>query len=316
MSIATEITRITGAKAALKTAINGKGGTVTDAMLLDAYAAQIDALSSSGGSAEYYRCASVDTTAKTWTGYKAVLTDGVYAFDTTVTTGLTYTSVTPVVGSIYSADALAIISYLQQAMPIDGLVFHAPLSSHQTTAATGQALTYNRSCTYETSYGVPCVKVPLDNTGTTTGITFPNTNIPVGSSPSTLSCWIRSASMWTNQNEDGFLIAGTEWRALGIGYSNRLYCVAGSGNALISSAHDYTKWRHVCAVVGTTSLKLYIDGILINSMSITLNTPTGSNSGLGTNRYSDIYLAGARIYNRELTDSDVILLSHEFNPIT
>lgn len=47
-------------------------------------------------------------TAKTWSGYKAVFdsTAGTWSFESNVTEGLTYTSVTPVVGGIYSADAL------------------------------------------------------------------------------------------------------------------------------------------------------------------------------------------------------------------
>lgn len=50
---------------------------------------------------------------KTWDGYKAVLTDGIYDFETESTTGLTYgTSYIPIVGGIYSADALVQVSGL------------------------------------------------------------------------------------------------------------------------------------------------------------------------------------------------------------
>ena len=45
MSIETEITRITNAKAALKSSINSKGGNLTD-QLIGSYASQIDALPS------------------------------------------------------------------------------------------------------------------------------------------------------------------------------------------------------------------------------------------------------------------------------
>lgn len=56
------------------------------------------------GVIEYYRCASVDTSSGTWSGYKAILTDGVYSFEETVTEGLTYTTMVPVVDSVYSGD--------------------------------------------------------------------------------------------------------------------------------------------------------------------------------------------------------------------
>ena len=49
MSIQTELTRITNAKAAIKAAIEGKGVTVPDATLLDGMAALIDSIEAGGG---------------------------------------------------------------------------------------------------------------------------------------------------------------------------------------------------------------------------------------------------------------------------
>ena len=49
MSIQTELTRITNAKAAIKTAIEGKGVTVPDGTLLDGMAALIESIEASGG---------------------------------------------------------------------------------------------------------------------------------------------------------------------------------------------------------------------------------------------------------------------------
>ena len=49
MSIQTELTRITNAKAAIKAAIEGKGVTVPDATLLDGMAALIESIESGGG---------------------------------------------------------------------------------------------------------------------------------------------------------------------------------------------------------------------------------------------------------------------------
>ena len=50
MSIQTELTRITNAKAAIKTAIEGKGVTVPDGTLLDGMAALIEGIEAGGGS--------------------------------------------------------------------------------------------------------------------------------------------------------------------------------------------------------------------------------------------------------------------------
>lgn len=50
MSIQTELTRITNAKTAIKTAIEGKGVTVPDATLLDGMASLIESIKAGGGS--------------------------------------------------------------------------------------------------------------------------------------------------------------------------------------------------------------------------------------------------------------------------
>lgn len=54
MSIQTELTRITNAKAAIKTAIEGKGVTVPDGTLLDGMAALIEAIEAGGGGIPIY----------------------------------------------------------------------------------------------------------------------------------------------------------------------------------------------------------------------------------------------------------------------
>lgn len=51
MSIQTELTRITNAKEAIKTAIEGKGVTVPDGTLLDGMAALIESIEAGGGGA-------------------------------------------------------------------------------------------------------------------------------------------------------------------------------------------------------------------------------------------------------------------------
>ena len=60
-----------------------------------------------GGTAAFYKCVSVDKNNNTWSGYKAVLSSGVYTFENSVTEGLTYgTGFTPKVNEVYSIDAL------------------------------------------------------------------------------------------------------------------------------------------------------------------------------------------------------------------
>lgn len=68
----------------------------------------------------------------TWSGYKAVFdsTAGTWSFESEVTDGLAYTNVTPIVGSIYSADALVKVEYLYtSASFFDGFTFEDQLAS-------------------------------------------------------------------------------------------------------------------------------------------------------------------------------------------
>ena len=99
------LTSMDGARDALVTAINAKGGSLADNATLYQCADAVGSLSG-GTSAEYYKCASVDTEAKTWSGYKAVFdsTAGTWSFESDVTAGLAYNFMTPSVGGVYDAD--------------------------------------------------------------------------------------------------------------------------------------------------------------------------------------------------------------------
>lgn len=74
-----------------------------------------------GGTCKFYKCASVDTSNKTWSGYELVLQDGVYVVSDTLTEGLTYTGFTPVVGNIYTEDG-----FIQVKDYYQGLVLVSP----------------------------------------------------------------------------------------------------------------------------------------------------------------------------------------------
>ena len=62
MSIQTELTRITNAKAAIKTAVEGKGVTVPDGTLLDGMAALIESIEAGGGGSGNFATGTFTTT--------------------------------------------------------------------------------------------------------------------------------------------------------------------------------------------------------------------------------------------------------------
>lgn len=73
----------------------------------------------------FYKCASVDTTNQTWTGYRATFQNGTYVFSTSVTSGLSYgNGYQPVVDTVYNDDCTVIAtlftSTLTPAITING----------------------------------------------------------------------------------------------------------------------------------------------------------------------------------------------------
>ena len=78
-----------------------------------AFPVSVAGSSASGSSMDFYKCASVDASAKTWSGYKAVLTDGVYSFAETVTEGLSYTENFPLPAQAYTSDLSVTVKELQ-----------------------------------------------------------------------------------------------------------------------------------------------------------------------------------------------------------
>ena len=69
MSIQTELTRITNAKAAIKTAIEGKGVTVPDGTLLDGMAALIESIEAGGGGGGACGSFTPESTINLYNGY-------------------------------------------------------------------------------------------------------------------------------------------------------------------------------------------------------------------------------------------------------
>lgn len=109
---------------------------------------------------DFYKCASVDTTAKTWDGYKAVFDGEYYYFEETVTEGLSYgTAFTPAVDVIYSADATVVVSALyKKSDPItlndtNCLIFIDGSSlSNQALAPNKQEVTFGTGVTFADGY--------------------------------------------------------------------------------------------------------------------------------------------------------------------
>ncbi|MBO4649167.1 MAG: hypothetical protein J5806_13525 [Lentisphaeria bacterium] len=100
----------------------------------------------------FYKCASVNTTLHTWTGYLATLgTDQIYTFASTATADLTYdqTKTVPQIGKVYNDGAL-VEAKLYTGIPDPNLYFQL---TDATESVTGAVLT-NNGVTFGSTYAI------------------------------------------------------------------------------------------------------------------------------------------------------------------
>lgn len=267
---------------------------------------------------------------KTWTGYKAVFdaVTGTYSFESTATTGLTWTTVKPQVGKIYSGDLKVIVSSLDTGMP-DDPVFYAPLDEYSASAETGQSLTVTGSPVFSSSYqGIPCVQFSGSDV-----IEAANTDIPYSENPYSVSLWVNIAS--NPSNEEGILSIGYEdsgalmaimARSSGVSLSGHN---PGYGWDNVSPAQvtfDGT-WKHLALVFGQGSngnrmTYLYIDGVLAQSGIFVYEDWAYSEytprfflgSYWETSLMLTGHLAAVRVYNYALSVAEIATLAAEFTP--
>lgn len=264
-----------------------------------------------GQSMDFYKCASVDTANKTWTGYKAVLNDGVYTFEETVTEGLSYGyGLSPVVDSIYDAEALVYVNrlWLGAAAVNEGLALHASLKYNAETAETGQAITYPHSdITWGNVLDVTCMT--LNKSGE---ITIAPAPCGIGDNSVTLAYWIRAINDGYGEPHVGWEYWNGYGLAVGLN-SGRAPYVDGYerwGSKYFGSALTDAKWHHMCFTfdVSAMTYHLYIDGedrggVEVSTLNAVQNYSIRVSGPAGTS------FADVRVYDRALPAEEVALLA-------
>ena len=251
-----------------------------------------------GGGGTFYKCASVDTATLTWTGYKAVLTDGVYTFEETATAGLTYgAAYTPAVGSIYNADATIAIAGMWQGRD-PSLLFYAPLTSAAATAETGQTLTASGSVQYTSKSGKMCAYFNGGSTKLTTNVE----GFPVSGKPLTMAGWFLFTSPGGGLDK---LLAYGDYQGV-MEYDGALRWQYGSDFYDNSLSQNYAvedeNWHHVAVTADSKKLYIYIDGSLKTSREGTIESDGASQFiiGAGEGAVRDVY-----VYDRCLSADEV-----------
>lgn len=274
-----------------------------------------------GGSADYYKCASVDVVNKTWMGYKAVLSDGVYVFENTVTEGLSYGSAfTPELNSIYNADATVKIDKLWNGWLIsaDGLVFYAPFDKAAATAVTGQTLSQSGEVSFGTVSGIDCMSI-------SGGYLLADTsNLPSGNAPWSISLWMRNTGSF-GSNSDAHAVAygssnPTQAVFVGLHNNGNIYTSIHSTVDLDSNENAIDSWRHTVVTFSGSTLQLWVDGEKCSEGEASATNIVPNTFKIGGHMSSGGFefngsIAAVRVYDHALKEEEIQLLALELTPV-
>ena len=304
------LTSMDGVRDALVTAINAKGGSLADNATLYQCADAVGSLSG-GTSAEYYKCASVDTSAKTWSGYKAVWGDNGYTISDDLTEGLVYSGMTPQVGTIYDSTCSVRVASLYSSLAVEPAlpVFYAPLMTDNSIEINPGSMTTGNegNISFSTVDGVPTAVLNSGYIHWDKDSTLPNGNHEIS-----ISFGLRLTQTMTDKliffygSNDGYNGLGLQVNGTSITMSTK------EGNNLIGDTQELQldTWYHILVTYTTDGMwKLYINGTLKTSASksLTLSSSYSFNFGCYTwsNSWRNLYacITRARIYDYAIDDT-------------
>lgn len=267
-----------------------------------------------GKSMQFYKCASVDTASKTWAGYRAVLKDGGYSFETELTEGLFCDEgYTPAVGTVYSEDAMIVVKGLWQNIITEGLVFRASFSS-SATAETGQEMSdFPSGCSIGELGGKTCLV--YDGTGGD-GTYYAKGKVSderfaVGQGPFTVTSWVAKGEtgysdgvyFWWMGDNNPVIFSGRWFN----GYT--MIDHRGSyGHSSVRTQNN--EWVFLAASRTGTDVSVYINGELVSTISCSENFPEEAfhiMPGGSTVKY----MRDFRFYDRALTADEIALVMRE-----
>ena len=215
-------------------------------------------------------------------------------------------------GYCHGYDNFSEANILHRLIPTEGLVLYIPLKENKTTAETGQNLTTVGTVNFLTESGIPCGYFNSSNY-----ITFNTDNLPTGSSPRTISLWSKIQTygyVFTYGDYSSTRLFGLQYRTPDI-----VYFTQHGGGVYVNSTKDLTSWHHICMTLTNSNALncvFYVDGVKYDLKSDgggTINTNNTTGHLMGRSGYHETgYLSSIRLYNRILTEEEIILLSKEF----
>ena len=251
----------------------------------------------------YYKCAFVDTERNTWKGYKAILSNGVYHFSDVLSVLSYGEGFTPSVNGIYDKKALVQVKSLYQGVD-QTLIFHAPLQSESTTAATGQTMAVSGNVEYRDIDSRKCAYFDGNSKLVITDVSA----LPFGSDQHTICGWFRYSAF---NPYSGLLGYGYEYAIRSIspsGESDVVY-YENTGGAF-SYYLESDRWYHIATTWDGVTLRLYIDGAITstNSEAPSFYRSEGNPlwiGGVPRTGTAHGYVSDVRIYTRALSEEEI-----------
>ena len=200
-----------------------------------------------------------------------------------------------------------VIDLPEEEMPSDGLVFHAPFESDTQTAETGQAMTFDTSgIEFGTYENIPSISMTRGGSI----ISFPADGLPTSNSPFTISVWFLNPS---NDGQESIIIWGPEssGQMIFLNFHNgQLSLDTWYGDTSIDVENLFSdKWQLLDVVYDGTTLKFYINAVLVGSAAVTLGTGTATTAYIGGHPSHEFgwsgRLADLRVYDRALSGSEL-----------
>jgi hypothetical protein len=191
--------------------------------------------------------------------------------------------------------------------PMEGIVFYAPLLTDVETAETGQALIRNGGYTFNNG------AVFNDNGSMSFEI---GSSAPQGTAPATASIWFNGGQFDYEQLIIGW---GSEGNVLSLQMTSSgiLYATNRNGQRIDSPTPLFDDtWHHFCVTTSGGYATMYVDGNKVAEGDCGINI-SGTRGGIGggwwrNTMYAKGTMKAARIYNRVLSDDEIMALAGEF----
>ena len=199
-------------------------------------------------------------------------------------------------------------------LPKEGLVFYAPLSKDINTT-TGHTLIDNGGVSFGSIDGIDAsLFIGSKN------LSFTQSNFPKNKESFTFSGWFYLLS---NPSGERMIMGwgGDGARTYFIPFINRnkFQCSRDSGDWFVNAyTFDYNRWYHVLITHETPNMKVYVNSNFINTYNVSsYSIGSGTTAMIGNylpnpSRNFNGYICGLRVYNRVLTQEEIVLLASEF----